>query len=383
MAIETLPRELLFELDEQPLAQLVIDIVGLQERQLVRVFEVPEPVGPWRTVLVFLPRNRFTGSLPELVADTVAAAYDGERRDLATMIGASTLARISMSVRRSPDQALPDLEALGREIDELSTSWDERLRVSLIRNLGEDEGRRLYEGVGRHVPADYLGTVSPAHAIGDLRRIDALVKARRDADALDGDLSSAMVHDDDAPDDEWRFRVLPARPSRSCSPICCRCSTISVSSPSTSTPTCSTCRTPRSTSTTSASGCRADIDLTDESTAELHRAFAALMVGDVEADGFNRLILRAGLTTRDVAVLRAYAKYLRQIGFAFSQQYIESTLANHPTLVRPSSSCSTRASIRPRRRPGAALRRVHAEVEAALDAVPSLDDDRICRAFLT
>ena len=382
MAIETLPRELLFELDEQPLAQLVIDIVGLQERQLVRVFEVPEPVGPWRTVLVFLPRNRFTGSLPELVADTVAAAYSGERRDLATMIGASTLARISMSVRRSPDQPLPDLEALGRQIDELSTSWDERLRVSLIRNLGEDEGRRLYEGVGRHVPADYLGTVSPAHAIGDLRRIDALVKARRDADALEGDLSSAMVRDDDAPDGEWRFRVYRRDVEivlADLLPLLDQLGLVALDEHP------YVFHTPNTEIYVYDIGVRvpADIDLTDEKVAELHRAFAALMVGDVEADRFNRLILRAGLTTRDVSVLRAYAKYLRQIGFAFSQQYIESTLANHPTLittiidlfnVRFDPALAEDRELR--------YKEMHAEVEQALDAVPSLDDDRICRAFL-
>ena len=72
------------------------------------------------------------------------------------------------------------------------------------------------------------------------------------------------------------------------------------------------------------------------------------MLGDVEADGFNRLVLAAGLTARDVAVVRAYGKYLRQIGFAFSQQYIEATLAVPSARWSPTSStCSTPASIRP------------------------------------
>ena len=38
-------------------------------------------------------------------------------------------------------------------------------------------------------------------------------------------------------------------------------------------------------------------------------------------------MLRAGLTWREVVVLRAYCKYLRQIGTAFSQAYMEETLA--------------------------------------------------------
>ena len=62
--LETLPRDLVFELDADRLAHLVIDIVGLQERQLVRIFDVAEPVGAWSTVLVYLPRTRFTARAP-------------------------------------------------------------------------------------------------------------------------------------------------------------------------------------------------------------------------------------------------------------------------------------------------------------------------------
>ena len=62
-------------------------------------------------------------------------------------------------------------------------------------------------------------------------------------------------------------------------------------------------------------------------------AFVGLVRGEIESDGFNRLVVVAGLDARDVSMVRAYAKYLRQIGFPFSQQYIEATLAAHPQLV--------------------------------------------------
>ncbi len=97
--LENLPRDLVFELEPSALARLVAAIVGLQERQLVRVFEVPEPVGPWITVLVYLPRNRFTAELPERVADAVATAYSAEQRTFESHVGASSLARIAVSVR--------------------------------------------------------------------------------------------------------------------------------------------------------------------------------------------------------------------------------------------------------------------------------------------
>ncbi len=76
--VETLPRDIVFELDSQVLAELVIDIVGLQERRIVRVFDVAEPVGPWTTVFVYVPRARFESELPDRVCRLVERHYDSE-----------------------------------------------------------------------------------------------------------------------------------------------------------------------------------------------------------------------------------------------------------------------------------------------------------------
>ena len=77
----------------------------------------------------------------------------------------------------------------------------------------------------------------------------------------------------------------------------------------------------------------AGIDLDERRRAALQDAFTALVDGRVESDGFNRLVLLAGLSVREVAIVRAYGKYLRQIGFAFSQSYIEEHAGRHPRLV--------------------------------------------------
>ena len=80
----------------------------------MRVFAVPEPVGRWVTVLVYLPRDRFTAELPERVADAVARAYGGDRRTFETDVGASTLARIARScVALASDEALRQLPVGG------------------------------------------------------------------------------------------------------------------------------------------------------------------------------------------------------------------------------------------------------------------------------
>ena len=76
-----------------------------------------------------------------------------------------------------------------------------------------------------------------------------------------------------------------------------------------------------------------------------HEGFVRVWNGDAEQDGFNGLIIAAGLDWREVTMLRAVARYLRQAGIPFSDRYMEDTLLGHPDVARRWSSCSRRASI--------------------------------------
>ena len=110
-------------------------------------------------------------------------------------------------------------------------------------------------------------------------------------------------------------------------------------------------------------------------------AFARVFRGEVENDDFNRLVLRAGLAADDIVVLRAYAKYCKQIGFALSQATIEATLAAQPHIARMLVKLF-RLRLHPQRarRRGAAAQ-VHA-IELALDRVSNLNEDRVLRQLL-
>src|SRR5581483_3459863 len=113
------------------------------------------------------------------------------------------------------------------------------------------------------------------------------------------------------------------------------------------------------------------------------QAFAAVWRREAENDGFNRLVLGAGLTGREVAILRAYSKYLRQVGSAFSQAYMERTLAGNPHIARLLVELF-HARFDPARLPDPEdeASGLGKRLEAAIDAVASLDEDRILRSFL-
>ncbi len=376
--LENLPRDLVLELEPDELGQLVADIVGLQERQLVRVFEVPDPVGPWATVLVYLPRNRFTAELPERVADAVAAAYGAEGSDQRTfesLVGASSLARIAVSVRRPGTSSGIDVAVLERTIDELSTSWPERLRAALIGEFGEEAGVDLFDRVGSHAPAAYRAAVAPERAIGDVRRIASL---------LDGadEFTTSLGHEIDAPAGEWRFRVYRKGSSAALSELLPLLDHLGLEALDEQP---YTLRAGDEKVFLYDIGVKvpAAIDLDAHRCEQLQSAFGALVDGEVESDGFNRLVMGAGLTAREVTIVRAYAKYLRQIGFGFSQSYVEDTLNVHPHLV-----AELVALFHARFDPAVTDREGRVEelstqLAVALDAIPSLDEDRICRAFKT
>ena len=164
--VETLPRDLVFELDSQALAELVIDIVGLQERRIVRVFDVAEPVGPWTTVFVYVPRARFDSELPERVRRLVERHYDSESRDLQTLLGSSSFARITMTVR---GEGTVDLERLAEAVDDISTTWDERAEAVICESIGDVAGRRRVRRASvNSIPSDYRARVVPEESAADL-----------------------------------------------------------------------------------------------------------------------------------------------------------------------------------------------------------------------
>jgi len=123
--------------------------------------------------------------------------------------------------------------------------------------------------------------------------------------------------------------------------------------------------------------------LGDDGRERFQDAFAATWTGQAENDGFNALVLSAGLSWRQATVLRSYAKYLRQAGSTFSQDYMEATLRDNVHTTRLLVSLFEARMSPDRQRAGTELTdALLEEVDAALDQVASLDEDRILRAYL-
>jgi glutamate dehydrogenase len=372
--IETLPRDLVFESAVDDLVGLVGAIVGLQERRIVRVFDLPEPVGSWTTVLAYVPLARFTALLTEIVAGIVSEHAGAPVRDVESLVGSSSLARISMTVEA---RTRIDHERLVDAIDDASLTWDERAAGALVDAVGEREAQHVWTLVGPTVPAAYRARVAASQAS------DTLVTV---ASMFAGDRTIATAFEPTPDSETWNFRVylrdraatlaelVPVLEHLGLAPVeeypavfAGSDSTVYVDDLVVAAP---------------------PVVPSADVIAEVQQAFVDLMGGAVEADRLNRLVLSAGLDCRQVAVLRLYRRYLHQASFPFSADYVERAIVRHPDIARGLVAVfdarfdPDRFADSPDDR-DAAVGEARAAVVEMLDEVPSLDDDRICRAVLT
>jgi glutamate dehydrogenase len=113
----------------------------------------------------------------------------------------------------------------------------------------------------------------------------------------------------------------------------------------------------------------------------VEEALVASSTGRAETDGFNRLVLVAGLGWREVSVLRAASRYLRQAGLTLSQPYFEQTLARHPEFARMLVDIFT-ARFDPRfAHAERHTEKLDIELAAVLERAVTLDEDRILRGL--
>ncbi len=390
--LETYPRDELFEMDADSLLEVALSVMHLQERRRTRLFLRPDAYGRYVSCLVYLPRDRYTTSVRLRMAQILHDAFDATSVDYTARVSESALARLHFVVRVDPTVPLPavDRDDLEQRLVEATRTWDEDLADALLADAGEQEAARLVRSWVHGFPEAYKEDFSARVAVADLRRIEALAGpapagAGADLTAIDMNLYEPVG----AAANERRFKLYRLAPL-SLTQVLPYLSDLGVEVVD-----------ERPYLLNRSDGLHAyvydfglrytgDVAASPQSRHQFCEAFAAAWSGAAESDGFARLVLLAGLSWRQVVVLRAYAKYLRQTGTTFSQDYIERCLRAN---VRITASLLELFAARfdPDAFDGAgagdpartqACERLTAAVRADLDTVASLDQDRILRSLL-
>jgi glutamate dehydrogenase len=371
--LEDYPREELFEISAEELTPIALGVLRLSERKQTRLFLRRDRYGRYMSCLVYLPRDRYTTRVRLRAQGILREALHGASVDYSATVGDSALARLYVVVRAERGRSVPrvDAVALERKLAAAVRSWDEDLTVEAIRVLGEDRASMLAARLGTNIPETYKADVTAADALDDLL---TMLRLRESAQ----EFAVRLVEHPG----RWTLVVY-----RSGTPI-----TLSDVLPQLQHMGLEVVDEHpyqfRGNSSVGSFwiyefGLRPPAAASGSLRQVFEDALSALWLGQTQDDGFNALVLTAGLTWREVTLLRAYAKYLRQGGMRFSEDYMQRVLRSNGSITRLLIRLFE-SRFNPDMQPGAGERceAITEEIRGQLDEVTSLDADRILRSYL-
>ncbi|MEM7498316.1 MAG: NAD-glutamate dehydrogenase [Pseudomonadota bacterium] len=378
--LENYPRDELFQSTDAQLFENATGVLHLATRPRTRLFMRPDRFGRFVSCIAYVPRERYTTELRMRVGQILCDAVDGRVASWEPSFDMEAMARVHFVIALQSGMPTIDVGEVEREVLEAVRSWSDRLMDALAEKEGEHKGHALHRRFGAGFPASYREEVGIAQAVADIERLETLTEAAPLA------LHFYRRLEDD--DDRVRFKIFHKGgpvPLSDCLPVLEHMGFRVLNEH------------PflvegeggevwiHDFLMVSASGCPIDLSK-PRSRVKLEEGFAAAWAGTAEDDPLNRLILLAGLSHRDVSVLRAYSRFLRQARLPYSIDYMEDALAEYPEIARLLMRVFL-ARFDPRAGSDRAARDAEAgehvaAIEAALEAVPSLDVDRILRRFL-
>ena len=372
--LEDYPREELFEISAEELTPIALGVLRLSERKQTRLFMRRDRYGRYMSCLVYLPRDRYTTRVRLRAQGILREALHGASVDYSATVGDSALARLYVVVRAERGQSVPrvDAAALERKLAAAVRSWDEDLAVEAIRVLGEERASTLAARLGASIPETYKADVTAADAVDDLLTMLELRESGKE-------FAVRLVEHPG----RWTLVVY-----RSGTPI-----TLSDVLPQLQHmglevvdehPYHFRGNSSVGSFWTYEFGLRPPAAAASGGLRQLFEdALTALWNGQTDDDGFNALVLTADLTWREVTLLRACAKYLRQGGMRFSEDYVQRVLRSNGAITRLLIRLFE-SRFDPARQGGASERceAITEEIRGQLDEVVSLDHDRILRSYL-
>ncbi len=389
--LESYPRDELFQIERDQLYDIAKGILHLQERQRIALFLRPDPFQRYVSALIYVPRDRFSTDLRRKIGRILAKELEGAVVANYTHMSDEALSRVQFIIKTTPGK-IPayDRKELETKLREETRTWEDRLRQAMIENHGEERGLTLLRKYSEAFPIAYRDHFNVQTAAFDIDRIEVALET--------GQLGVSLYHPIETEKHQLRLKVYhPGGPM-----------VLSAVMPMLENMGLKVMEEqpyevrPQEDPVDGGKGAETErpeqiVHLHDFALEThggqpvdfhavrdvFHDSFVRVWEGEIEDDGFNRLVLSAGLGWRDVVVLRAYSKYLRQAAIPFSQDYMEETLALNGAITKHIAELF-RVRFDPEfdgdreARGNELIKAVH----EALDEVSNLDEDRIIRRFL-
>ncbi|MBE3674115.1 glutamate dehydrogenase [Pseudoalteromonas paragorgicola KMM 3548] len=375
--LETYPRDELVQAREGELLEVAMGVLQVQERDMCRLFVRKDAYGRFLSCMVYVPRERYNTALRRETQDILANAFNSDDKvEFTTYFSESTLARTHYTVRVTDNKIEYNVKDIENNLVEAARTWEDKLQSALLESAGEARGNDLNRKYCNAFARSYKDEVLPSAAVVDIEKLELL-------------------------SDENKLEMLFYRPQEEANSNIVRLSLFHKDEPihlSDVMPMLENFglrvvgETPYSVKTSDGrinwimdfsmlidSKGMADFD---KISARFRAALTNVWGNRLENDGFNRLVLMGGLTGREASILRAYAKYMRQIGVTFSQSYIESTFANYPNIAAQIVNLFAKKFSVKSPASAKTLEKLSTQIYLELENVANLDDDRIIRLYV-
>jgi glutamate dehydrogenase len=380
--LESYPRDELFQVDIDTLFRFAIEILYLDERPRVRVLPRRDRFDRFVSVLIYIPRERYDSAARIAIGNYLASTYRGRVSAFYPFFPEGPLVRVHFIIGRSEGETPnPDRASLEQAVSAIVRTWTDGLIEALALVHEPGKAQALISRYHDAFPVGYRDVYAPSLAVGDIRLIENLSPARplgvdfyarREGTAATIGLkvwcrAFPIPLSERVPVlENMGFKVVDERTSR-IAPAGAEVKEVFL----------------HDMLLERADGRPAELEALKQ---RLEACFLMVMRGRAENDGYNALVIEGGLPWRDVALLRTISRYLRQARVAFSQDYMWATLRKHAAVaadvvqlfhLRFDPRLDVERAARETRM-GEILQRV----EAALEGVTSLDEDRILRHFV-
>ncbi len=400
--LQTYPRAELLCTDRASLEATATGVLALGERRRVRLFLRRDPYGRYFSCMIYLPRDRYTTAARTRMQDVLVHHLGGTDIEHTARVTEDQLALLHVTVHTGRAEPVePDVEALTADLAEAARTWSDRLREHAT---GVQRG--MLAVLGEPFGGSYKEDFDPDQGLADLQILDELTRstevgedaqrsgagpgaedAQRSGAGLE-DMAVRLYRPRDPSGGDRRLKLYLAGRRATVSSVLPALQSLGVEvvdeRPYEVTRSDGTACWINDFGLRVGSGDAAAMGTEDDLTRRFADAFTAVWSGQVGADGFNALVMRAGMTWRQAGVLRSMSRYLRQIGSPYGQSYITDVAVAHCEVAvglvalfearfDPSLDDDARA---------ARVGELDEQLGAAIAAVTSLDADRILRALL-
>lgn len=377
--LEVYPRDELFHTDVDQLAEAAIGILNLQERRRTHVFIRHDQLNKFLSCLVYVPRDLYNTELRQKVQSILNDAFSPLDIEFTTFFSESILARTLYTLKLNPSETLEyDVKRITKDIQAVARSWQDDLMTALIDGVGEEKGNKFFQLYRRAFGASYREEFTPRTAVVDIQHIMSM--------KADGDVAMSLYRNVADSGNQFKFKLYNPENLLPLSDVIPILENLGL----------------RVLGEHPYGIHRSDdkqywvhdfsmvytfsdnIDL-HQSKENFQNAFKAIWFGKAENDSFNRLLLGANLGWREVALLRAYARYMKQIRFGFSESFIADTLCKYPDLssfivryfVTRFNLVKNTPEVRQKH-----LDKLDEQFSEMLDQVESINEDRIFRRYI-